>query len=285
LLRELTDDALRALVTEDPERGWRAFVDQYTPTLLALISRAGVVDRDDAGEVYVRICGRLAADRCSRLRRHDPAKGALAAWLTILVRHAVVDWVRSRSGRRRLFGAIRSLPALDQRVFQLFYWDRQRAPQILEALRSEQQYALELADVLDALERIQRAMSDRHRADLLCLIARNSPPSSLDAASASEPRSEAPGDDPEHHLRVKEINAHFAAALAELPIEDAAIIRLTFVQGWSRHQVQRALHLDQLSPERMRRLLATLRELLAARRLGPRDAATPGLSFLNGGIG
>jgi RNA polymerase sigma factor (sigma-70 family) len=280
---ELTDEALRALLVEDPEGGWRAFVDQYTPTLLALIARAGIVDRDDAGDVYVRVCERLATDHCARLRRHDPRKGALAAWLTILVRHVVVDWVRSRAGRRRLFGAIRTLPAFDRRVFELYYWERRRATEVVELLRREQQSPMDLTDVLQALERIQEAMSDRHRAELLTMVARTMPAATLDDAAVPEPVSAGRADDPEEELGARELDMQFASALAALPVEDAAIIRLTFVQGWSREQVRRALHLEDLTVDRMRGILERLKELLAARGLGPREAATPGLTFLEGG--
>jgi RNA polymerase sigma factor (sigma-70 family) len=278
----LTDEALRALLIEDSERGWRAFVDQYTPTLVALIARAGVVDRDDAGDVYVRICERLAADDCARLRRHNPARGALPAWLTIVVRHAVVDWVRSRAGRRRLFGAIRRLPPFEQRVFQLFFWERRRATELVDILRGEQS-PVDLVDVLQALEKVQEAMSDRHRAELFALVARTAAPSSLDDEAMPEPASRGPTDNPEEAFSAREQDARFASALAALPAEDAAIIRLTFVQGWSRQRVQRALHLDHLTPDRIASILRKLRELLAARRLGPREAATPGLTFLQGG--
>jgi len=280
---ELTDAELRALLDEDPGRGWRVFVDQHTPTLLGLITRAGIVDRDDAGDVYVRVCERLAADECARLRRHDPRKGALGAWLTIVVRHAVVDWVRSRAGRRRLFGAIRRLGPVDRRVFELYYWEQRRPAELVELLRAEGHGAVSLPDVLQSLHRVHEAMSDRHRAELLALAARTRPAVSLDDDAAREPRDAAPMADPEQRLRARELNAQFASALAALPAEDAAIVRLTFVQGWSRTRVQRALHLDRLGPERITSIVEALRRLLAERGLGPEEAATPGLTFLEGG--
>jgi DNA-directed RNA polymerase specialized sigma24 family protein len=279
---ELSDQALHALLRDDPERGWRAFIDQYTPTLVALIARAGVADRDDAGDVYVRVCERLAAERCQRLRRHDPGKGALAAWLTTIVRHVVVDWVRSRAGRRRLFRSIERLEPFDQRVFALFYWEQRRPAEIAEALQMERREPVELADVLDALQRIQGSMTDRHRAELLALVARTRTPAALEDAEATPAAPRAPGN-PEQSLQVRELDGLFAAALSALPAGEAAIVRLLFRQGWTRAQVQRALHLDELGTERVNAILRRLRELLAARRVGPREAATPGLRFLEGG--
>jgi RNA polymerase sigma factor (sigma-70 family) len=279
----LSDEALRALLAEDPERGWRAFVDQYTSTLLTLIARAGVADEDDAADVYLRVCERLAEDECARLRRHDPRRGALAAWLTILVRHVVVDWIRSRAGRRRHFRAIKRLAAFDQLVFELFYWQHRRPTEIADVLRTVEKRPVDLADVLNALHRIHEAMTDRHHRELLALVARTRPVLGLDDVKDHGEATEAPIANPEHALGVRELDALFASALAALLPEDAAIIRLTFVQGWSRRQVERALHLESLTAERIRDILETLRARLSERRLGAREAATPGLSFLGGG--
>src|SRR5688572_2753000 len=117
----LSDRELRERLIAAPESGWRAFVDQYTPRLLQLIEQCGVRDRDDAMDLYVHVCEKLAADDCARLRRHDPAKGALSAWLGTVVRRMLVDWVRSSHGRKRLFGSIRALSPIDQQVFEQFY--------------------------------------------------------------------------------------------------------------------------------------------------------------------
>lgn len=277
------------------------FVDQYTPTLLALIARDGVTDRDDVADVYLRVCERLAANGCERLRRHDARKGPLAAWLTVLVRHVVVDWIRSRAGRRRLFGAIRKLEPFDRRVFELYYWQQRRPSEIAGLLQTGQttftsrpevgdtlrpgtarSTSVDLVDVLAALQRIQEAMNDRHRAELLSLVARTRPSMSLTDLTDDAGIAGRPSDDPEHALHRRELDELFASALAALAPEDAAIIRLIFVQGWSRQKVQRALHLESLTTGRVSAILGRLRSLLSARGIGGREAATPGLSFLEG---
>jgi DNA-directed RNA polymerase specialized sigma24 family protein len=190
------------------------------------------------------------------------------------VRHTVVDWVRSRAGRRRLFRSIERLEAGDRRVFELYYWEHLRAAEIAETLQAS------LAKVLDALNRIHEAMSDRHHAQLLAVVSRTSRTASLDSGDVSLREVAAEPASAETRLRAREIDASLTAALAALPREDAAIIRLTFVQGWSRREVQRALHLDGLTPDRIAGILAALKDLLAARHVGPNDAATPGLTFL-----
>jgi RNA polymerase sigma factor (sigma-70 family) len=276
----LPDDALRTLLIGDPERGWHAFVEQHSPTLLALIERSGVSDRDAAAELYVRICERLAADDCRKLRRFDPARGPLAAWLTGVVRNAVVDWLRAERGRRRHFAAIERLDGFARRVFELYYWEQATVSETTARLAGERpEETVDVARVLDALTRIDEALSDRQRVELLSQLARER------AARGHQPLEEiappaAPGDDPERAAAVREIEARLAAALAELPAEDAAILRLTFVQGWSRAVVQRALRLPELAPARIRRILDALRERLAAAGVGAAEAATPGLRFL-----
>ena len=278
---QLSDEAPHALLERDSERGWRAFVDTYTTTLLALIERAGVTDRDDQRDVYVRVCERLADRKCARLRGHDPLKGALAAWLTIVVRHAVVDWVRSRAGRRRLFGAIERLGEGDQRIFELYYWDGRRAAEIAEVLSTERRERASVGDVLDALERIGHVLSERHRFELLALVARSHQTVSLETDAGRSPLTLVElRHNPETVLAVKHLERTLSHAIAELPAEDAAIVRLMFVQGWARHEIQRALHLKELTRERVRAILTGLRARLEARGIGAREAATPGLAFL-----
>jgi DNA-directed RNA polymerase specialized sigma24 family protein len=260
----LSDQALHDVLNRDPEQGWRVFVDAYTPTMLALIERAGVADPDHRADVYVRVCEHLAGNRCARLRRHDPGKGALAAWLTIVVRRCVVDWVRSRAGRRRLFGAVQRLDAAARRVFELFYWEERPPAAIAEEVAHERP-GFTIADVFDALAAVEACLTDRHRAELLATIARARTAVSLDDEAADPAlRLVDAAPDPEAALRLRRAEAALAAALDELPAEDAAIVRMLFVNGWSRELVRRALHLPDLPRERVRQILAGLRARLDA---------------------
>ncbi len=257
----LSDGELRRLLAEDAERGWRAFVDQYTPALLAYIERAGIRDRDEAMELYVLVCERLTADDCARLRRHDPAKGALGAWLAVLVRNVVIDWVRSRAGRRRLFGSIKNLGRLDQRVFELFFWDNRTVAEIAGLLQAEFE-SLALADVFDALERVQSALTERQRVELVAMAARSASAVSLDATPDAGDRPldvEDPTADIEGNAQTREAEALLERALAALPAEDAAIARLKYGEGLSLKQIRQALHLDALTADRIEGILATLK--------------------------
>ena len=263
----LADGELRTLLIEDTDQGWRAFIDQYTPMLLAFIERAGIRDRDEAMELYVLVCDHLAADDCTRLRRHDPGKGALGAWLSVLVRNVTIDWVRSRAGRRRLFRSIKRLAPLDQRVFELFYWENRNVAEMVGVLEVEFG-APSLADVLDALERVQLALTVRQRIELLAMTTRSSVTVSLDAPDDPDERPydvPDPAADPQHDVEARETQELLDAALAALPAEDAAIIRMKYEEGFSLKQIRDALHLDTLTEQRVSAILATLQARLPGR--------------------
>lgn len=244
---------------------WRAFVDRYTPTLLALIERAGITDHDEAMELYISTCERLSADDCARLRRRDPAQGSMGVWLATVVRHVIVDWVRARAGRRRLFGAIEALAPREQATFELYYWHDHSPSEICEMLSTREGRAVSLAEVFDALDTIDAALSDRHRRELLAMAVRSRAPASLEA-HLEEGNLEPPaaGADPETALRAREVTATLNAALAALPPEDAAIVRLKYVQGLTHHDIERALHLDRLTDARVKGIMAKLRARLTS---------------------
>lgn len=244
----LSDDALRALVRSDPDAGWRAFIDQYTPLLIGLIRRAGVTDHDEVMEVYVLMCERLSERRFARLQSQDAARGSIGGWLAVLARHAVVDWIRSRKGRRRIFQSVRALSPFDQRVFELFYWDERTPSEIAELQRSE------LPSIFDALERIQAALSERHRAELMSLAFRSKGPVPIDDTDAAE-RVADPTAGPES-------NARFESVLRALPAEDAVIVRLKYVEGLTNAEIERALGIA-VTPSRTSSILGRLRSMLA----------------------
>jgi DNA-directed RNA polymerase specialized sigma24 family protein len=242
--------------------------------MIAAIEQAGVRDRDEVMEIYTRACEHLAADGCARLKRHDPGKGPLAAWLVAVVRNLVVDWARSRKGRRRLFGVIRSLPETDQRIFELYYWRERRPAEIAEMVVDERGEPIGPAAVFDSLARIEQVLSERHRAELLSMMARRRPPAPLEDEQG-QLVVDLPADEasPEALLRIKETAAALAAALGELPPEDALIVSLKYIDGLSDGQVRDALHLDRLPPERVRDIVARLRQRLERRGFSGRTPA------------
>jgi DNA-directed RNA polymerase specialized sigma24 family protein len=258
----LSDDALRALIRSDPDAGWRAFIDQYTPLIVGLIRRAGVDDRDEMMEVYVLICERLSARGFERLKSQDAARGSIGGWLAVLTRHAAVDWIRSRKGRRRLFQAIRDLPQFEQRVFARYYWDHRTPGEIADLEHAE------LPAVLDALERIQSTLSDRHRAELMAAAVRSKPHVALDDIEAPDPRA-----NPEAAVHTAQLNERFEIALRHLPAEDAAIVRLKYVEGLTNADIERAIGASGVTSSRLQSILSRLRSALLTLGVDARDIA------------
>ncbi len=281
----LSDGDLRTLLIQDPDRGWRAFVDQYTPAMLALIERAGIRDKDEAMELYVLTCERLADDDCARIRRFDPSKGSIAAWLSVMVRNVMVDWVRSRAGRRRLFKSIQALPRLEQRVFELFYWENAMPGEMVDRLAGEEFGSPSLPAVLESLERVQQALTERQRGELLAMSSRGAAPVSLDAPTDDGSQVLDPADpaaDVARQAEVEQTDDLMGRALAALAPEDAAIVRLKYEEGMSLKQIRSALHIDTLTDQRVRDILDRLKARLAE--LGVTgDPSVQGLAFLDGG--
>jgi DNA-directed RNA polymerase specialized sigma24 family protein len=258
----LSDDVLREMIRSTPAAGWRSFIDHYTPLILGLIRRAGVHDGDEVMEVYVLLCEQLSARGFERLRTQSAARGSLGGWLTVVVRHTIVDWVRSRKGRRRLFQSVQALPALERRVFELYYWDERSPSEIAETIAAETGGEPDLARVFGALEAIHAVLTERHRADLCAMAARSKAPAPIDDLDVADRTPDA-APDAEASLRVRELNDALEHALARLPAEDAAIVRLKYVEGLSTPDVERALGIRGLTRVRVDGILASLRQALA----------------------
>jgi DNA-directed RNA polymerase specialized sigma24 family protein len=256
-----SDDALRALLRSDPAAGWRAFIDHYTPLIIGLIRRAGLVDRDEVMEIYVLMCEQVSARNFERLRSQDAARGSIGGWLAVVARHTIVDWVRSRKGRRRLFQAVEDLPRADQRVFELYCWEERTPSEIAEVVAQETGERPDLAAVLDALERIQAVLSDRHRAELIAMAVRAKAPIPIDDTDVAD-RVPDRRSDPEQEFRSADLNAKLESALARLPAEEAAIVRLKYIEGLATRDVELAVGVSGLTARRLQEILARLRSSL-----------------------
>ena len=255
--------ALHELIRADPERGWRAFLERYTPLMLGLIRRTGLSERDEIMDVYLLVCERLSANGCARLKAQDAGRGSLGGYLAVACRHAAVDWVRSRKGRRRIFRSIATLPPAEHRVFELFYWERRSPSEITELLRLELGTPLDLADVLEMLAHVEACLTERQRIELLALCGRTAAPASIEQGAARSVTAP-PAVDPARRTHIAEMNARLDAALQTLSAEDAAIVRLKFGEGLSDRDVAHAIGIEALTAARTTDILVRLRRALSA---------------------
>jgi DNA-directed RNA polymerase specialized sigma24 family protein len=257
------DAELPGLLRENRSAAWRVFIDRHTPTLVALLERAGLRNRDEAMEVYTLVCEHLAADGCARLKRWDPSRGALRSWLAVVVQRIIVDWVRSRAGRRRMFAVVKQLEPNDRRVFELFYWEGRQASEMAEILTVERGFEVRLIDVLASLDRLHEALDERHYGDLLSMAARSATPASIEAEYEAGRIDPADPRSLEEDLAGRERSEMVERALRSLPAQDAAIVRLHYFEGLSLADVRRALHLPALSRETVAAILHQLKGQLA----------------------
>jgi RNA polymerase sigma factor (sigma-70 family) len=107
-------------------------------------------------------------------------------------------------------------------------------------------------DVLTALDRVQAALTQRQRAELLAMAARVARPVSLDVTGDETDRPYEVADSaatPEEQVQERELHNLINRAFAALPSVEAAILRLKYMEGLSLRQIRQALHLDQLTEQ------------------------------------
>src|SRR5262245_20559630 len=174
------DAELLELLRCDPRRGWPLFIKRYTPILFRLIRRGGLSRYDDVMDVYVQVCERLAESDCARLARFRPGRGSLVAWLAVVIRRVSVDRLRTRAGRRRHFQSIKRLDAFDRELFELRYWHRCDDAEAHGNLETRLGRAVTPHEMEQAIARVERALTVRHRAELLMASSRSDPAIPLD---------------------------------------------------------------------------------------------------------
>jgi RNA polymerase sigma-70 factor (ECF subfamily) len=96
------DAMLVASLIAGDERAWRVFHDVHSPAMLEAIAAVRsrfphLIGGDDVRDIYAELCLQLLAGDKRRLRQFDPTRGTrLAAWLSVLARHAAFDFLRLR---------------------------------------------------------------------------------------------------------------------------------------------------------------------------------------------
>jgi len=125
VVRDLLLERAVNLLVLDAGRGWPAFEAFFRHDMRRMIERAlpgtgNIQNRDDA---YQAVCEALLRNDFQRLRAYS-GRGSLSGFVLHTIENLVIDFVRTIIPRRRLPAAIHRLPALEQAVFRLIYWDR-----------------------------------------------------------------------------------------------------------------------------------------------------------------
>jgi len=126
-----------ALAEGEVDAAWDRFIDRYRRLILATIRRT-LQDDDDVFEVFADVCETLSAERLARLRRYDAQadrRARFSTWLVVVVRNRTIDWVRSRSGRRRIKPPA-GLTAIQHEIFRYVIAEQRSHAEAFELLKN-----------------------------------------------------------------------------------------------------------------------------------------------------
>ena len=247
---------LAALCDSRDSAAWRTFLRDYGAVMMSVVNQYAA-DPHDAQDGFLHICEKLCEQDFRRLRAFDPSHGGtFTTWLTSVSSNLCADWCRARYGRPGVPAMIRSLPDLEQRVFQLSVVEGVDHESCLIGLRQRFPRLTRL-DLSKALANVHRALTPRQRWKYTAFRQRGRviplDPGSQAAASDRQ-------IDPQAQTSRDERSAVLRSALAHLSARQRLMLRLRFEQDMTLAEVAAVVGLDDLHQAR-RMIHAALREL------------------------
>lgn len=138
------------------EAAWKELLARHSKLILKVAWKFAS-DRDEAMSTYLYVCEQLATDGFRTLRSYDPDRrersAKVSTWLTIVVRNLCIERRRQTRGRRRFPRAVAELSALDQKVFELHYWNGVSQREIVRRLETDPHHDPEA--IPDAIRRLK----------------------------------------------------------------------------------------------------------------------------------
>jgi RNA polymerase primary sigma factor len=135
VLRDLLSERIARLLSENPERGWRAFEHFFKRDMLRIIARYFPSAEDGGDDVYHELAAALIESDYRRILAYD-GHGSFGGFVLRTVNNLCIDLLRKDAPRRRLPAAIQRLPAAEQEVFRQLYWEDCPEHQLGSALRT-----------------------------------------------------------------------------------------------------------------------------------------------------
>ncbi len=242
IVSSLSDAELLTLFTDDPERAWKLFIDRYADIIFSYLHTLGF-NYDQSMDRFVYVCEKLCEQDFRRMKtiKYAGRRGELTPWVRKVVRHLCINWAWSTEGRRRLFKPVAKLPALEQRIFELYFWKGLSPTEIHEQLRYGQP-GLTLVETLDALERIFSVLSHKNLWRLTSNLAWRRGPVSLDEIDEGmgiEPVD--PAATPEELVIKKEAEERMSRALDGLRPKERLMIQFRYEEGMSPREISEML--------------------------------------------
>lgn len=231
---------LPARTSEDRERAWDLFLDDYAAVVLQVV-RLFESDPDRVDDCFVFVCEHLRRDDLRRIRSFDEHGAAsFPTWLRTVVRNLCLDWRRKRLGRPRPFRAIQRLAPPDEEVYRAVHLRGLTESEALEAVRlSLPEFSR--ADLAASLARIATALTP-HQAWLVA--SRHLRQVSLSASGGAwqEGRELDPADgepDPEASAALEEQLDLLRRGLETLAAEERLLLRLRYEQDLTLEEIGR----------------------------------------------
>ena len=244
----ISDDDLLAQFQHKPEEAWLSFIEKYANMIFSLIRGLGF-DYDQAMDRFVFVCEKFSEQNFRRLKsiKYAGSRGDLTPWIRQVVRRLCINWAWSEDGRRRLLKPIKSLEPLQQRVFELYFWQGLSPSECEERLRQEHFADVGPASVFVALDRILSQVSEKKLWRLVSNLARTRGAVSLEAmdeeSAGWDPPDERP--DPESELIQREQNQLLQRALQHLSDQQILIMQFRFEHALSIGGIADILRLDE----------------------------------------
>lgn len=242
-----------ALLRNEQPEGWTLFLEQYSQTILRTIHRFSF-DYDEIMEIYVYACEKLAENDFFRVKQFRgvglSGKATFNTWLVSTTINFCRAWVRQKKGRRRLFEAIKNLAELDQKVFDLYYWQNFSENEIIEILNLKHDFRLTPIDVHQSIQRINQALTEKNKWKIVSNLLRNYPTLSLEKLieeqgdSFINNREYEWNENPEFSFEKKDTESILNKAFQQLTQEERDLLRLRFQKELSAREIGEILKIE-----------------------------------------
>lgn len=237
------DRALIESFRTDPNHGYAALLDRYTPVILRMI-RKFLRDPDEVMETYTSICERLRANDFQALRRFRVGS-ELAPWLSVVVANACRDRFRKRRHVSSPKSVLKQLDERERLVFKYYYQEHVPKQEIADYIKGRKGMACDDFDVNQAIEKIDKLLSVNKRWHLIAALRANRPAMSLEdlASIGIRPRDDKDLPDVFHQERESR-SEQLSRALGEMDPDDQLLVLLRFEHGMRARDISKIMQFD-----------------------------------------
>ena len=165
VLRDVLSQRVARLLTEESQRGWRAFEHFFKRDIVRVIARyfPGAAEGERDRDIYHDVVMALIENDYRRILGYD-GQGSFGGYVLRIVNNLCIDLLRKDVPRRRLPAAIKRLPEVEQEVFRQLYWENCPSEQLASAVRL-QGIAIDGPEVIaDAVGTVRAALPPNFRA-------------------------------------------------------------------------------------------------------------------------